>query len=148
SNQHRCNYDGIVLRNYRRHPKLTSDCRLRILPAPQEDDVMSRDFRNSRSQTALSPATRRRKRAERKLLVETLERRELLATLTSGSGDGHLTVQVNEYGAFGRSGMLSVSQPFNQNGPREVDDAIYDPVGPIAAAGTIYESLLMIKVGS
>jgi hypothetical protein len=108
---------------------------------------MSRDFRNSRSQTALSPAKRRRKRADRKLLVETLERRELLATLTSGSGDGHLTVQVNEYGAFGRSGMLSVSQPFNQNGPREVNDAIYDPVGPIAAAGTIYEALLMIKVG-
>lgn len=108
---------------------------------------MTRDSRSSNFKSNQSPA-KRRKRANRKLLLESLENRELLATLTSGSGEGHLTVLVNEYGAFGRSAMLEVSQPFNPTGPREIGDAVYDPIGPITGAGTVYESLMLIKVGS
>ena len=55
---------------------------------------------------------RQRQRQQRRLLVENLEARQLMAVLTSGTGEGHLTVSVNEYGAFGRSGSLEVSQPF------------------------------------
>lgn len=78
--------------------------------------------------------------------VEHLERRELLATLTSGVGDGHLTVSVNEYGAFGRSGTLAANEDLPN--VRDVNDAFYDPPGPIGSAGTVFESGLAIKVGN
>ena len=88
---------------------------------------------------------RQRQRQQRRLLVESLEARQLMAVLTSGTGDGHLTVSVNEYGAFGRSGSLEVSQPFNP-GAREVGDAFYNPVGAIGQAGTVFESAIAISV--
>src|SRR5690606_29393294 len=71
---------------------------------------------------------------------------ELLATLTSGVGDGHLTVSVNEYGAFGRSGTLAANEDLPN--VRDVNDAFYDPPGPIGSAGTVFESGLAIKVGN
>ncbi|HTN74521.1 MAG TPA: SdrD B-like domain-containing protein [Pirellulaceae bacterium] len=91
---------------------------------------------------------RRRLLSQRSLEMERLESRELLALLSSGNGEGHLQVWVNEFGAFGRSGDLEVASPLNPNGPREVNDAFYDPIGPLGSAGTVFESGLAVKVGS
>lgn len=55
-------------------------------------------------------------------------------TLSNGSGDGTVTVDVTEFGSFGS----------NTNG----SDAIYDPVGVIDAAGTTYESFVYFQQGA
>lgn len=47
-------------------------------------------------------------------------------TLSNGSGDGSLTITVDGYGSFGSS--------------TPAGDAIYDPIGGLAASGTVYES--------
>ncbi|MDX1976087.1 MAG: CARDB domain-containing protein [Pseudanabaenaceae cyanobacterium bins.68] len=52
-----------------------------------------------------------------------------MATLTRGTGDGSLTIQVDEYGAFGSAA-----------GGTGTGDAIYDPLGPIAASPTTFQS--------
>jgi hypothetical protein len=55
-------------------------------------------------------------------------------TLTIGSGDASLSVLVDAYGAFG-----SAVSPAN--------DAIYNPVGPLTAAGTVFESGIAFGTG-
>lgn len=56
--------------------------------------------------------------------------------LTTGTGEGSLTVGVDAYGAFGSSVGT------------ESDDALYDPVGPIQQAGTMFESGVALQVGT
>lgn len=111
---------------------------------------MIRQHRSSPALRNLSTAARRRRRAlgQRVLELERLENRELLATLTSGSGEGHLTVQVNEFGAFGDSATLAVASPLNPNSTDEITDATYDPIGILTAAGTTFESAIAVKVNS
>ncbi len=94
-------------------------------------------------------SARNRRRSEfvdkrRVLRMESLEDRRLLAVLTNGNGDGFLTVQVNEQGAFGNSPNLAVNLT-NRPANNDVDDAIYNPVGPRLPAGTTYESGLAIR---
>ena len=48
-------------------------------------------------------------------------------TLSTGTGDGHLTVEVDAYGSYGSAANTA-------------DDATFDPVGATAAAGTTYYS--------
>jgi hypothetical protein len=55
--------------------------------------------------------------------------------LTNGTGDGTVTLGVDGYGAFGSS----VGSDSN--------DAIYDPIGAIGAAGTTYESGIAFGTG-
>jgi hypothetical protein len=55
--------------------------------------------------------------------------------LGNGTGDGTLTVGVDGFGSFGSS--------IGEN----ASDAIYDPVGSIDAAGTVFESGLFISGG-
>lgn len=109
---------------------------------------MLRKHWSSQPKTITAAERRRRSLGQRRLDVERLERRELLALLSSGTGEGHLNVQVNEFGAFGRSGDLAVASPLNPSGPREVNDAFYDPIGPRGSAGTTFESGLAVKVGA
>lgn len=107
-------------------------------------------IRNPRSRrpNATERALRKRQSQRRKLRHEKLEAREMFALLSSGNGDGHLQVWVNEYGAFGRSGDLDVTTVLDPQGPREVNDAFYDPVGTQwGRAGTTFESGVAIKVG-
>lgn len=56
-----------------------------------------------------------------------------VAVLTNGNGDGSLTVTTDSYGTFGSA--TGGSEP------------IYDPVGPGAAAGTVFESSLYFSPG-
>jgi hypothetical protein len=74
-----------------------------------------------------------------------LERRELLATLTNGNGDGQLFVQVNEQGAFGNANTLAVNLANPPQG-NTVDDALFNPPGARGQAGTTYESGLAIRL--
>lgn len=57
-------------------------------------------------------------------------------TLTTGTGDGSVTLGVDGYGAFG-----------SQNGPNGTD-ATYDPIGATGASGTTWGSALAIRVGN
>jgi hypothetical protein len=57
-------------------------------------------------------------------------------TLTNGPGDGTVSVGVDGFGAFGSS--LSA----------DASDAIYDPVGAGAPAGTSFQSELAIRFGT
>ncbi len=61
----------------------------------------------------------------------------MLHALTTGPGDGGLMVSVDGYGAFGSA-----------VGAAESGEAIYDPVGPIAAASTTFESGVAFRVGT
>jgi len=67
---------------------------------------------------------------DRPVLAQTLH------TLSTGSGDGSLTVEVNAFGGFGNNG--STSNPGN---------ATYDPLGPVGPASTTYESWLAFRIG-
>ena len=69
------------------------------------------------------------RRPPARALAEGLEGRVLLAvtTLSNGTGDGSLQVTVDAYGSYG-----SAATP--------AGDALYNPVGPIGAQGSTYES--------
>lgn len=54
--------------------------------------------------------------------------------LTNGSGDGQVSVDVTNAGAFGSSSGGG--------------NAFYNPVGPMTAAGTTYESYVYFRVGT
>lgn len=56
--------------------------------------------------------------------------------LTNGSGDGQVSVGVDGYGAFGLSIGVNAT------------NAIYNPAGATAAAGTTYESGVAIRLGT
>ena len=56
-------------------------------------------------------------------------------TLTTGTGDGQMTVRVTGTGAFGS----------NVSG---ASDASYNPIGAIPAAGTTYESFLYLRTAA
>jgi hypothetical protein len=56
-------------------------------------------------------------------------------TLTTGTGDGGVTVTVDGYGSFGGSGGS------------EVSDADYNPVGPAPITDTTFESGVAARVG-
>lgn len=60
-----------------------------------------------------------------------------LHLLTTGSGDGDVTVNVDAFGAFGSSVFQSAS----------IGDAIYNPVGPTPASGTTFASGLAFRLG-
>jgi hypothetical protein len=109
---------------------------------------MIRDLASSTRPAASLRARQRRSRAKKRgLHVERLESRQLMALLLSGTGEGHVQVLVNEYGAYGASPFLAVTTQQVPGGPAEIGDAIYDPVGALPAAGTTWESGLGIKVG-
>lgn len=59
-----------------------------------------------------------------------------MAQLTTGTGDGGLRVEVDEFGAFGSA-----------VGSQETGNAFYDPVGDIEEAGTVFESGVALRVG-
>jgi hypothetical protein len=81
----------------------------------------------------------------RRLSLQTLEERKLLAVLTNGQGDGQLLVEVNEQGAFGASLNLAVNIP-NRPAQNDVTDAIFNPAGPRIPFGTTYESGIAIRL--
>jgi hypothetical protein len=96
--------------------------------------------RNSRRHDGAVGNNRRQDRKPprfRRLNSEILEDRRMLHALTTGTGDGGLTVSVDGYGSFGSA----VGSP-------ESGNAIYDPVGPIAAASTTFESYVAIRIGT
>jgi hypothetical protein len=68
-------------------------------------------------------------RPSARAIAEGLERRLFLAvtTLSNGAGDGTLSVTVDAYGSYG-----SAANP--------AGDAFYNPVGPVAAQGSTFES--------
>ncbi len=76
---------------------------------------------------------RRRSRYHHALRLELLEERNLLATLTNGTGDGRATIDVDGYGAFG-SILGGVS-----------GEAVYDPIG-LAPMSTTKASALAVGV--
>lgn len=57
-------------------------------------------------------------------------------TLTTGAGDGSVTVGVDGYGSFGSSVGANST------------DALYNPIGAGVAAGTTYESGVAIRLGA
>jgi len=61
----------------------------------------------------------------------------MLHALSTGIGDGSLTVGVDGYGSFGSA-----------VGGVETDIASYDPIGSLAAASTTFESGVAIRFGS
>jgi len=69
------------------------------------------------------------------LVAELLEDRRVLHSMSTGPGDGGLTIDVDGYGAFGSAVSGSAGL------------AVYDPVGSIAAASTTFESGLAIRFG-
>ena len=58
------------------------------------------------------------------------------ATLTTGTGDGSLTVNVTAFG--------SILRPASDGLP---DDGLFDPIGGMGAATTIYESFIAVPAG-
>lgn len=74
-----------------------------------------------------------------KLVCERLEDRTVPAafTLTTGTGDGSVSVGVDGFGCFGTN-----------VGTSNATDATYDPVGATAAAGTAFISGVAIRFGS
>lgn len=92
------------------------------------------------------------------------------ATLSTGSGDGSLTVGVSAFGGFGNSLGFSnngFEDDFNndeipidvndttfvtnalslQNAFEGATDATYDPIGPVDASGTTFESYVYMRFG-
>nr|WP_246294896.1 PEP-CTERM sorting domain-containing protein [Schlegelella koreensis] len=57
-------------------------------------------------------------------------------TLSTGSGDGSVTLGVDGYGSFGGSVGSDAT------------DAVYNPIGSLGAAGTSYESAVAIRFGT
>ncbi len=88
-----------------------------------------------------NPLSRDRKRRKnslsRRLAAECLEERRMLYGLSTGSGDGSLNIAVDGYGSFGSA-----------VGGTQAGEAIYDPVGPIQAASTTFESGVAIRFGT
>jgi hypothetical protein len=105
---------------------------------------MIRRLLKSQQQPRKAPR-RRPSPAVRRLALQSLEERALLAVLTNGQGDGQVFVQVNEQGAFGNSPTLAVNIP-NRPAQNAVGDAVFNPPGPRIAFGTTYESGLAIRV--
>jgi len=60
-----------------------------------------------------------------------------MATLTRGSGDGSLTVGVDAFGSFGSAA-----------GGVGTANATYDPLGSIAASGTVFDSGVAFRLGA
>ena len=58
-----------------------------------------------------------------------------MVTLNTAPGDGGVSIGVDAFGAFGS----------NLEGT-ETSDAVYDPVGPIEASGTVFESFLAVGI--
>jgi len=71
------------------------------------------------------------------LAAEALEDRRLLAVLTTGTGDGSLNISVDGYGSFGSA----IGSP-------TAGEAIYDPIGPITAASTTFQSGVALRFGN
>ncbi len=61
-----------------------------------------------------------------------------LLTLTTGSGDGGLTVQVDGFGVFGVGAVSAIGGAI----------ADYDPVGPLPAADAVFESFLAFRTST
>ena len=61
-----------------------------------------------------------------------------MVTLNTSPGDGGVSVGVDAYGAFGSN--LGVTET------SAASDAVYDPVGPIEAAGTVFESFVAVGI--
>ncbi len=74
--------------------------------------------------------------SSRHLTAELLEDRRVLHALSTGAGDGGLSVNVDGYGAFG-SAVGGIA-----------GDAFYDPIGSIQQSGTVFESGVAIRVGN
>ncbi len=73
----------------------------------------------------------------RALWTEVLEDRRMLHVLSTGSGDGSVTVDVDGYGSFGSAVFLLGSQ-----------GAVYDPIGPIGPASTTFQSGVAVRLGT
>ena len=75
---------------------------------------------------------------QRRLTIETLEHRKMLAAynLTTGNGDGNLQVGVDGFGAFGSAAGADTTNAF------------YDPIGSVARAGTTFESAVAVRIGA
>ncbi len=91
----------------------------------------------SRPANRRPPRYRSSRLEARRLGAELLEDRRLLAVLTTGTGDGNLTVTVDGYGSFGDA----VGLPDNTG-------ALYDPIGPVQQASTTFESGVAFRLGS
>ena len=63
----------------------------------------------------------------------------MLYGLSTGTGDASLSVGVDGYGAFGSAVSFTSGQ---------AGEAVYDPVGSVAAASTTFESGIAIRFGS
>ncbi|MFT5524937.1 MAG: hypothetical protein ACI9HK_002901, partial [Pirellulaceae bacterium] len=101
-------------------------------------DRLSKEVRGMSSKGAIAKSKRRRRNRSdgRKLVVESLEDRQLLATLTNAPGDGTLSVVVDGYGSFGSNVGFSAG------------DALFDPVGNVGALGTTFESGIAVRIGN
>ena len=74
--------------------------------------------------------------AARRLFADALEDRRMLHVLSTGSGDGSVTVTVDGFGSFGSAVFLD-----------DFEGAIYDPIGPTPAASTTFQSGIAIRAG-
>ena len=106
-------------------------------------NTAQRDRRAAKAVGRWNTRYRRTKACEnerhRRLLFEPLESRRLLATLhtlTTGVGEGDVTVTVDGYGAFG-------SDLFGSE-----NEAFFNPVGQIETAGTTFESAVALSSGN
>lgn len=94
-------------------------------------------FRSTvRKRTPSVGAGRRTHPRFRFLAAESLEDRRMLALLTTGTGDGSLTITVDGFGSFGDA----IGFPDNTG-------AVYDPIGPITAASTTFQSAVAVRLG-
>jgi hypothetical protein len=87
--------------------------------------------------------------AKRRLAMEPLEHRRLLARLEYTPDNGEetsLSIEVNEQGAFGYSDDLSVSNPDNPSN-NDVNSGIYNPNGSIEDSGYAFASGIAIGFG-
>ena len=82
-----------------------------------------------------------RHRHRPRVRFETLESRRVLAapihTLTTGDGDGDLTIDVDPYGTFGTNAFSPAT-----------GTARYDPIGPIQQASAVFRSAIAIEPSS
>jgi hypothetical protein len=101
-------------------------------------DRLSEEVRGMKSKGAIAKSNRRRRNRSigRKLVVESLEDRQMLATLTNAPGDGTLTIVVDGYGSFGADVGFAAG------------DALFDPVGNVGVLGTTSESGIAIRIGN
>jgi len=87
--------------------------------------------------TRIAPRHRLRSPDHRGLYAEVLEDRRMLHVLTTGTGDGSLTITVDGYGSFGDA------VGFFPNG-----GAMFNPIGPLGAASTTFESAVAVRLGN